>query len=171
VRLNRGQPTEDLDRLVERARRVEDLQVLAPALVLAARGAVTSGDTGRALALLKEFDEATTDRASMYRSAHAPEVVRLLIGAGEVELARSVVERSGVVTMRDGVFVDTAAALLHAVEGERDPDTWRALEERWRAYGDPLEEALAAREVGRTDGDTDATKRADALLESLGVPV
>jgi class 3 adenylate cyclase/tetratricopeptide (TPR) repeat protein len=171
VHLARGEPTADLDALLERARHVEDLQVLAPALVLAARGAATSGDTGRALALLKEFDEATADRASMYRSALSPSVARLMIQTGEIELARGLVERSTAVTMRDGVFVDTAAAAVHEAEGERDAETWRQLEARWHTYGSPFEEALAALSVGRATADAAATERGHAGLRALGVRV
>jgi hypothetical protein len=170
VHLARSEPTDDLDRLLEQARHVEDLQVLAPALVLAARGAATSGDSGRAMALLKEFDEATADRASMYRSALSPSVARLMIEAGDIELARGLVERSTVVTMRDGVFVDTAAAAVREAEGEPDAETWRELEARWHAYGSPFEEALAALALGRAGDDQAATERGRSGLRMLGVP-
>ena len=170
VLLARAEPTANLDELLLRARHVEDLQVLAPALVLSARGAAAARDLDRAVALLKEFDEATADRASMYRSALAPSVVRLSLEAGDAELARGLVERSTSVTMRDAVFVDTAAALTREADGESDPDTWASLEVRWQAYGNPNEEALAALALGRATGDGEAIARGRDLLTRLGVP-
>jgi hypothetical protein len=122
------------------------------------------------MSLLKEFDEATADRASMYRSALAPSVVRMMIEAGETDLARGLVERSSVVTMRDGIFVDTAAALLHEANGEREAETWASLESRWKRYGSPFEQAMAALAFGRASGDDDATARGRSILEELGVP-
>jgi class 3 adenylate cyclase len=171
VWLARRASTDDLNRLLAQARHVEDLQVLAPALVIAARGAALSGDRARAVALLREFDDATTDRASMYRSALAPSVVRIMIEAGEAELARGLVDRSTVVTMRDGIFVDTAAAVLHEASGERDPDAWSSLETRWARYGSPFEQAMAALALGRVAGDDAATARGRTLLEELRVPI
>ena len=170
VRVSRGRSADDIDRLLERARRVEDLQVLAPALVLAARCAAASDDAGRAMALLREFDEATADRASMYRSALAPTAVRVMIAARAAGDARALVDRSAIVTMRDGIFVDTATALLGEADGDADAATWASLETRWSAYGSPFEQAMAALALGRVAGDEDASARGRMVLEELKVP-
>jgi hypothetical protein len=170
IHLCRGEPTADLEELLGRARRVEDLQVLAPALVLVARGAAVAGNHGRATALAREFDGATADKASMYRAALAPSIVRLAVEACDLDLARDVVARSASVTMRDAVFLDTAAACQREADGAREPEVWSALEERWRIYGHPYEEAHAALALGRAADDETATARGRSLLNTLGVP-
>ena len=70
--------------------------------------------------------------------------------------------------MRDALLIDTAAA---AVEGDdADPATWAAIEERWHAYGNPFEEALAALALGRLGNRREAADRGRAILDELGVP-
>jgi hypothetical protein len=170
VHLNRRESTVDMEELLERARFVEDLQVLAPALVMAARAAVRAGDPDRALALLREFDEQTAGKAAMYRTALAPGTVRLLVEVGSLDLAAGVVSRSEAVTMRDALFVDTAEAIVRRAQGAREPEAWVALEERWRAYGDPFEEAHAALALGDVISDETVTARGRVLLDKLGVP-
>jgi class 3 adenylate cyclase/tetratricopeptide (TPR) repeat protein len=170
VHLNRRESTVDMEEPLERARFVEDLQVLAPALVMAARAAVRAGDPDRALALLREFDEQTAGKAAMYRTALAPGTVRLLVEVGSLDLAAGVVSRSEAVTMRDALFVDTAEAIVRRAQGAREPEAWVALEERWRAYGDPFEEAHAALALGDVISDETVTARGRVLLDKLGVP-
>jgi hypothetical protein len=170
VHLTRGEPTDDLERLLDRARVVEDIQVVAPALVLAARGASIRRDRDRAIELVREFDGSTAERASMYRTALAPVAVRLLVGTGDQDLARDLVARSTAVTMRDALFADTAAALVRLADGTSEPASWTELVERWRTYGDPFEEAHAALALGQVASDETATARGRVLLDTLGVP-
>jgi hypothetical protein len=106
----------------------------------------------------------------MYRSEAVPSVVRTAVDAGALDLAAGVVERCERVTMRDHVFVDTAAALVREATGEADPSVWTDLEGRWRIYGNRYEQALAARAAGRLTGDEAAMARAADLLNDLGVP-
>jgi hypothetical protein len=72
--------------------------------------------------------------------------------------------------MRDALFVETAGAIVRRAQGAREPEVWVALEERWRAYGDPLEEAHAALALGDVTGDETITARGRVLLDKLGVP-
>jgi hypothetical protein len=102
----------------------------------------------------------------MYRSNVAPSVVRSALAIGARELAETVVARSETVTMRDHVFIDTAAAVVR----DDAPETWAGLEERWRAYGNRYEQALAGRALGRLTGDETAEGRGVEMLRELEVP-
>ncbi len=168
IQLRRGKFSDDLDDLLMRARNAAELQVLAPALALAAEG--SAGDPPRAIELLKEWDASTVGHAAMYRSEAAPSVVRTALDVGATDLVAGIVDRCERVTMRDHVFIDTAAALVHDATGDADPSVWTDLEERWRVYGNRYEQALAARTAGHLTGDDAAMVRAADLLTDLGVP-
>jgi hypothetical protein len=168
IQLRRGKFSDDLDDLLMRARIAAELQVLAPTLALAAE--CSAGDPATAIAFLEEWDASTVGHAAMYRSEAVPSVVRTAVDAGALDLAAGVVERCERVTMRDHVFVDTAAALVREATGEPDPSVWTDLEGRWRIYGNRYEQALAARAAGRLTGDEAAMARAADLLNDLGVP-
>jgi class 3 adenylate cyclase/tetratricopeptide (TPR) repeat protein len=166
IRLRRGKYHDDVEELLERARMAAELQVIAPALALAAEAAGDAGDEERAAALLAEWEERTAGHSAMYRSNVAPSVVRSALAIGARELAETVVARSETVTMRDHVFVDTAGAIVR----DGDPETWARLEERWRAYGNRYEQALAARALGRLSGDEATEGRGMEMLRELEVP-
>ncbi|MFL5791373.1 MAG: ATP-binding protein [Actinomycetota bacterium] len=167
IRLRRGKFSEDLDELLVRARNAGELQVLAPALALAAEA---SADPANAISALEEWDAATVGHAAMYRSDVAPGVIRTALNAGAADLAAELVARCERVTMRDHIFVDTAAALVHDATGDADAAAWADLEQRWRTYGNRYEQALAARTFGGLTGDDEAIARAADLLNDLGVP-
>ena len=159
VHLRRGQPLGDVEEILARAREVEELQVLAPALALAAEAALAAGDPARAAALAAEFETVTRGKAAMYRSESAVAVARLALAAGAPEVADDLVARSEPVTMRDELFVDTAAAVVREAEGAVEPEVWADLERRWHDYGNVYEEAHAALALGRAAGDAEATAR------------
>ena len=166
IRLRRGKYDDDVDELLVRARNAAEMQVIAPALALAAEASADAGDVANATALLTEWEERTAGRSAMYRSNGAPSVVRSALAIGARELAETVVARSETVTMRDHVFIDTAAAVVR----DADPETWAQLEERWRAYGNRYEQALAARALGRRTGEEAAEGRGMEMLRELEVP-
>jgi tetratricopeptide (TPR) repeat protein len=166
IRLRRGKYHDDVGELLARARNAAEMQVIAPALALAAEAAAHEGDVARATELLTEWEERTAGHSAMYRSNVAPSVVRSALTIGARELAETIVARSETVTMRDHVFVDTAAALVR----DGDAETWARLEERWRAYGDRYEQALAARALGRLTSDEAAEARGVEMLRELEVP-
>jgi tetratricopeptide (TPR) repeat protein len=170
VQLRRGKYNDDVEELLTRARFAAELQVLAPALAMAAEGAAMRGDPERALELLRELDEATVGHAAMYRSDVGPSVVRTAVAIDRRDVAERFVERSETVTMRDHIFMETSSALVREAAGDADAPTWADLEQRWLAYGNRYEQGLAARTVGRLTGDDDATARGLELLSDLGVP-
>jgi hypothetical protein len=54
--------------------------------------------------------------------------------------------------------------------GDGGAETWARLEERWRAYGNRYEQALAVRALGRLTGDEAAKARGVEMLRELEVP-
>jgi tetratricopeptide (TPR) repeat protein len=170
VRLRRGTAVGSLDELLAAGHQVEELQVLAPVLAIAAEAALTAGEPARAAALAREFESVTRGKAAIYRSEWAPAIARTAIAAGAVDIARDLVAHSQPVTMRDELFTETAAAFVRETDGACEAAVWASLEERWRAYGDPFERAHVALALGR-GGDSEAADRGRKLLASLGVPV
>ncbi len=168
VALRRGQPVGDLSNMLVRARALEELQVLGPALALSALCAARDGDDARAAAIAREFEETTRGKSAMYRSEWAPDIVRVADDVGAADIARDIVAYGERVTPRDALLIDTAAAALGGVD--TDAATWAALEERWHAYGNLYQEALAALALGQAGDDTAATARGRAILDRLGVP-
>ncbi len=166
IQLRRGKYQEDVEGLLARARNAAELQVISPALALMGETAAGAGDVAKATELLTEWEERTAGHSAMYRSNVAPSVVRSALAIGARELAETVVARSETVTMRDHVFIDTAAAVVR----DDAPETWAGLEERWRAYGNRYEQALAARALGRLTGDETAEGRGVEMLRELEVP-
>jgi hypothetical protein len=166
VHLRRGQPLGDVEGILARAREVEELQVLAPALALAAlvtlAGAMPPGPRRS-----REFETVTRGKASMYRSESAVAVARLALAAGVPEVADDLVARSEPVTMRDKLFVDTAAAVVRESEGAVEPEVWADLERRWHAYGNVYEEAHAA--LARSRRTTPGRRRGPGDARGLGV--
>ena len=79
------------DAFIPVARQIEDLQVLAPALVVAMVAFGTAGDPASAVSLAEEFHVATAEGPTEYRELYLPEVVRALVGAGEAGLAARIV--------------------------------------------------------------------------------
>ena len=168
VAMRRGQPVGDLDDMLARAHALEELQVLGPSLALSAICAARDGDGAMAAARAREFEETTRGKAAMYRSEWAPDMVRVAGNVGAADVARDIVTYGERVTMRDALLIDTAAA---ALEGDdADPAIWSAIEQRWHAYGNPYQEALAALALGRLGDQTEAAARGRAILDELGVP-
>jgi class 3 adenylate cyclase/tetratricopeptide (TPR) repeat protein len=170
IQLRRGKYSDDVEELLRRARFAAELQVMSPALAIAAEGAAIRGDDDRALELVRELDASTVGHAAMYRSNVAPSVVRTALAIDAREAAQAFVDRSETVTMRDQIFIETSSTLLRDAEGSADAAIWTDLEERWRVYGNRYEQGLAARAAGRLRGDGATASRGIELLTDLGVP-
>ena len=148
IRLRRGKYDDDVDELLVRARNAAEMQVIAPALALAAEASADAGDVANATALLTEWEERTAGRSAMYRSNGAPSVVRSALAIGARELAETVVARSETVTMRDHVFIDTAAAVVRDAR-PRDVGPARGAVARLR---EPLRAGARRAGAGPADG-------------------
>jgi hypothetical protein len=165
VRLRRGEDVGDLTDQLERAREVEELQALAPALALAALAAKRLGNDDRAAGFAAEYETTTRGKAAMYRSEWAPAIARLAMELGRGDIGEDLVGNAERSTPRDALLMDTAEAIVGGAGVA--PGVWAALARRWAAYGCPFEQGLAA----LATGDPETVARGRALLEALRVPI
>jgi class 3 adenylate cyclase/tetratricopeptide (TPR) repeat protein len=182
VHLHRGRVDEAADlvaRMLPRAREIEDLQVLAPALVSAAVVADRGGRASEALALVEEFDRLTADAAEEYRGIHLPDLVRVCLGSGDdAERATRLVATTRGWTERYRLAVLTAEAAIESRRGgpEAAADRFAVAADGWERYGMVLERVLALRsladslrELGRSAEAEDRLAEAAAPAATLGL--
>jgi ATP/maltotriose-dependent transcriptional regulator MalT len=140
-------------RVLPRAREIDDLQQLVPALVNAALVAQAIGDRPAALTLVTEAAQLTTDRAGGHRflGQHVADMVRIAAAAPAPALARDLIAAAEPSATRYRLAATTAQAAL--AESTGDPSRAAALfaeaAEGWGAYGQVLEHALALLGQGR----------------------
>ena len=147
------------------ARQIEDLQVLAPALMVAVVAHSAAGDDAAMLAHATEFDSTTAEGPSEYRETYLPEVVRALLAAGEIDAAADIVGDRPVHVRRTMLSVATSRALLAEADGDLDAAErgFRDLVPGWQAWGGRFELAHAHAGVART-------LRAAGRLEDVAEP-
>ena len=168
--------------LVERfapvARQIEDLQVLAPAMVVAVAAHAAAGDVARSVAFAEEFDAATGRGPTEYRELYLPEVVRALLTAGGSDLATSIVGDRPVHVRRTRLAVASSHALLTEARGDAEAAAARfgSLAPDWEAWGGRFEQAHAlaglARSLdvtGRAEEAATVATKADVIFDRLGV--
>jgi class 3 adenylate cyclase/tetratricopeptide (TPR) repeat protein len=182
VLANRGQLNglrRSMERVIPIARQVEDLQVQAPVYVAAAIVEHAEGEGTVALAYVREFEETTRDGPTEYRELQSPEVIRLCLAHGEIELAARVLGDRPVHVARTRHAVLTGKALLAEAGGDLEAAArlFADAADAWDSYGDPFERAHALdgsarclEGLGRVDGCVDARDEAAKLFAALEVP-
>lgn len=173
----RGRPHEagDPQELVDLAEPLEEMQVLAPALVVAAQLTLAEKDHERTTGYLERFAAVTKDVAETYRESLLAPVARIAVAVGRADLAADLVEMSGGRTPREDLNVRTAAAIVAEVRGDADSAARGSAEvaDGWRAFGNPFELAMAilgrarCADVGQ---EAESVAEAHEILRSLGVP-
>jgi hypothetical protein len=168
VRLHRGAVDEAAvltERYLPRARSIEDLQVLAPALVSAALVTERRGDGAGALALVDEFDRLTKDAPEEYRGVHLPDLVRICVAAGEPGRGERLVASSTGWTLRQRLAALTSRAVLADANGDPVTAGTSYVEAAlgWRDYGMALERIVALRAGARCLESTGRHEDAAAL--------
>jgi class 3 adenylate cyclase/tetratricopeptide (TPR) repeat protein len=179
-------------RILPRAREIDDLQQLVPALVNSAVVEQATGDQAAALALVSEAARLTADRAGghRFRGQHLADMVRVAAGPAP-ELARELVDDAKPTATRYRLAAASARAVLAEATDEPEPAAalYAEAAEGWSAYGQHLEHALARLGQGRclarltrpdaapvlrvahgrlaTLGARPSAAEADALLRSL----
>jgi len=119
-----------VEHLLPKARAAADLQLLVPALAVAALVAHERGDG--ALEFVGELNERTRGRSDRYRTLFLPELTRICVAA-DLDVARTLAEGLSVDLGRVGSARVAAAAVLAEAEG-RTPDALALYEEaeaRW----------------------------------------
>jgi len=139
-------------RVLPRAREIDDLQQLVPALVNAALVAQATGDPPAALALVAEAAQLTTDRAGGHRflGQHVADMVRIAATPAPA-LARDLITAAEPTATRYRLAATTAAAVLAESMGELEQAATLFAEaaEGWGSYRQVLEHALALLGQGR----------------------
>jgi class 3 adenylate cyclase/tetratricopeptide (TPR) repeat protein len=138
------------EKFVHRARKIEDPQILAPALVIGAAIEQARADQSAALDLVEEFRTATSEHPT-YRADHLADAVRICCAAKRDEEARRLFAGLKVAMARQRYALLTATAVLAEAEGhlEDAADHYSEAVERWRDYRFVLEQALALLGLGR----------------------
>jgi class 3 adenylate cyclase/tetratricopeptide (TPR) repeat protein len=170
---------ESMKRAIPIARQVGDLQVQAPVFVAAAIVEHAEGSGAQAVEHVREFEETTRDGPTEYRELQSPEVIRLCLAYGEIELAAQVLGDRPVHVARTQHAVVTGKALLAEANGDLEGAArlFGDAAEAWASYGDPFERAHALdgwarclEKLGRVDGCADARDEAAGLFSGLGIP-
>jgi len=136
-----------------RARAIDDLQLLVPALAVAAAVEQEAGHRSAARALLTELQRVVGDRGGgrWYLGQHIAELVRACVALGERATAEALAAQAhdGVARNRHGLL--TARAALAEAEGALDQAAqgYDEAAARWADYGHQLERALALLGAGR----------------------
>ena len=167
-----------LEPIIPIARQVGDLQVQAPVFVAAAVVEHGLGNTALALDHVREFEAATRGGPTEYRELQSPEIMRICLANGEIELAARVLGDRPVHVARTQNAVITGRALLAEARGEteRALAAFRDAADAWSVYGCPLERAHALvgsarclQVVHRSEEADDDRSEAVELFRSLGV--
>jgi tetratricopeptide (TPR) repeat protein len=139
-------------KVLPRARDIDDLQQLVPALVNAALVEHASGDRAAALSLVEEAARTTAERAGGRRflGQYLADMVRIAAGPAPT-LARDLVADVETTATRYRLTAATAHAVLTEATGESESAAARYAEAAagWNAYGQALEHALALLGQGR----------------------
>jgi tetratricopeptide (TPR) repeat protein len=136
----RGDPdgaTVVVEHVLPKAKASANLQLLVPALAVAALVAEAHGDGGSALGFVHEMLELTRGRSDRHRALFLPEVTRICTKMTAFDLAHELAEGLTVDLGRIGCARTAAAAVLAEAE-ERVPEALALYEQaatRWRDFG------------------------------------
>src|SRR4029453_15493812 len=128
-----------------RARAIDDLQLLVPALAVPAAVAEAAGEHTTARGLVEGDQPGAVDRGGgrWYLGQHVAELVRVCVALGERAAAEALAARAndGVARNRHGLL--TARAVLAEAEGALDQaaEGYDEAAARWAGYGHQLERA------------------------------
>lgn len=158
------------------ARQIEDLQVLAPALMVASVAHAAAGDMEQAVSHARAFDVTTANGPTEYRELYLPEIVRALITAGEPDTAARIVGDRTVHVRRTRLAVASSWGFLELARGEFDAAAAHLEESAsaWYAWGGVFEcgHALAGcaralQALNRVEEAETLDARARAMLDRL----
>jgi len=136
-----------------RAREIDDLQLLVPALTVAAAAEQAAGDQAAAGALVEELQRVVGDRGGggWYLGQQLADLVRVCVAVGRRAAAEELAGRAndGVARNRHGLA--TARAVLAEAAGDLDEAAagYERAAAGWAGYGHRLERALALLGAGR----------------------
>jgi class 3 adenylate cyclase/tetratricopeptide (TPR) repeat protein len=132
------------------ARQVGDPQLMIPMLQALALVELRRNDSAAVVAALREIDEITTRTTGLVGSI-VTDVLRLAVAAGDMDLARRLLEANPGLPGRSECIVVAGQGVLAEAEGRLDDALarFRDAAERWAAYGNVIERGHAVMAVGR----------------------
>ena len=161
--------------LLPQARKIDDLQVLVPALVTAAMLRQATGQAATALALAAEAERVTREHngGHWYRGQHLADLARVAAATPGGRPLAEALAGGGQVYARHRLGAVTAAAVLAEADGdlERAADLHDRAADGWRRFGHLPEEGQALLGAGRCLrrlGRPPATARLEAVRDLLG---
>jgi tetratricopeptide (TPR) repeat protein len=139
-----------MEETLARARDIGDPHVLAPALASAALVQQARGENSDAVRLIEELEAGTPDR-SIERVRCSLDALRVCLAAGEIDVAKAMLQGSTAETARSRLSAITGRAILAEDRREFDDATGLYLEaeEGWRVYGHTFERGQALLGAGR----------------------
>jgi tetratricopeptide (TPR) repeat protein len=139
--------------LLPRARTIDDLQLLVPALATAAAVEQAAGDGTTAWALVEEVLRVVADRGGgrWYLGQHVADLVRLCVALGQRATGEALAAQvhDGVNRHRYGLLAARAALTEAAGALEQAAERYQEAAACWEGYGHQLERARAALGAGR----------------------
>jgi tetratricopeptide (TPR) repeat protein len=136
-----------------RAREIDELQLLVPALAAAAAVEQAAGDHAAARALVEELQRVAGDRPGgrWYLGQHLADLVRVCVAVGQPATAEALCAQANHGVARNQLGLLSARAALAEADGALEEAALRYDEAaaRWDAYGHQLEQARALLGAGR----------------------
>jgi tetratricopeptide (TPR) repeat protein len=168
-----------VERCLAVARETEDPELTASSLVTSAMVAQRRRDSRRALRLARAADAAGRAQPGSHRTGLLPDLIRIVVAAKDLRLARRLLESPELKTIRDEHAFVTARAVLAEGEAEfRDAASlYREAAERWAAFGLLFEQGMGRLGEGRclaavdAPGASSAMRRARRIFQRLGARV
>ena len=132
----------------------DDLQVMSPVLVTAARLALAEDAADEAAGYLRRFEELTREAAREFREASLMEAVALCVDAGSLEIAQDLVDAStGDIPHHRCTLLSARAALLEAMGTKLEAaEIYEEAARAWDAFGAPHQARLARAGLARCRG-------------------
>jgi tetratricopeptide (TPR) repeat protein len=139
-----------LETVLAPARATGELQVLIPALVIAAAVSSEAGDFVRALALVDEVGEVSRN-APAFRKRMIVDLARVATSHEAVAIAAGLIDGLGMVLTRDRYSLMEAQGLVAEASGDPSGalDLYRQAASSWEGFTFPFERAYSLSGAGR----------------------
>jgi class 3 adenylate cyclase/tetratricopeptide (TPR) repeat protein len=157
--------------VLERARPLIDAPLVLLALIAAGLARQAAGDRAGTAALVREALEVTAGESIVDRASHLPELVRLAVAAGDVALAKQVLEGTEALVLERYRLARAAAqAAITEASGEWEHalGSYPPVAEEWERWGNALERAHALFGQGRCLTALGRAEEANAALGAAG---
>jgi tetratricopeptide (TPR) repeat protein len=138
--------------VIGRARPLVDAPLVLLALIAASIARQASGNRTGTAALLEEAIQVTSGDSVVDRASHLPELARLAVSAGDVDLADRLLEGTEVLILERYRLARTAAqAVIAEARGDSDAAlaSFEQAAREWARWGNALELAHASFGAGR----------------------